>query len=244
METSVLDVTVRLLAVLALVLANGFFVAAEFSIISVRKTRIDQLLAEGSRMARPVRRALNNPDQFIAATQLGITMASLGLGWIGEPALASLLEPLLRFAACADLRGHVPHHRRHRRVHHHHGSSYRAWRAGAEDSRASVSGENVTDRCEADRTVSQILQSVHPRLERHGLGRGPDVRAEGRQRSWTGSFGGRAQDARHGESAGRRARRRRGADAPPRVPFRGVHRSRDDGSANRNGGGEGRRVDC
>src|SRR5512134_1988741 len=96
METGVLDVGVRLLAVLALVLANGFFVAAEFAIISVRKTRIDQLIAEGSRMARPVRRALTNPDQFIAATQLGITMASLGLGWIGEPALASMLEPALR----------------------------------------------------------------------------------------------------------------------------------------------------
>lgn len=94
MDSPVLDVGIRLLAVLALVLANGFFVAAEFAIISVRKTRIDQLLAEGSRMARPVRRALENPDQFIAATQLGITMASLGLGWIGEPALASLLEPL------------------------------------------------------------------------------------------------------------------------------------------------------
>jgi len=95
MDSPVLDISVRLLAVLALVLANGFFVASEFAIISVRKTRIDQLLAEGSRMARPVRRALDNPDQFIAATQLGITMASLGLGWIGEPALASILEPAL-----------------------------------------------------------------------------------------------------------------------------------------------------
>jgi CBS domain containing-hemolysin-like protein len=69
-------------------------VAAEFALISVRKTRIDQLLAEGSRMARPVRRALDHPDQYIAATQLGITMASLGLGWIGEPALVTLLLPL------------------------------------------------------------------------------------------------------------------------------------------------------
>jgi CBS domain containing-hemolysin-like protein len=94
MESGVIDVGFRLVAVLALVLANGFFVAAEFAIISVRKTRIDQLLAEGSRMARPVRRALDRPDQFIAATQLGITMASLGLGWIGEPALASMLHPL------------------------------------------------------------------------------------------------------------------------------------------------------
>ena len=100
MDSPVLDVGIRLFAVLALVLANGWFVAAEFAIISVRKTRIDQLLAEGSRMARPVRRALQNPDQFIAATQLGITMASLGLGWVGEPALAALIDPLLaRFPA-------------------------------------------------------------------------------------------------------------------------------------------------
>ena len=94
MENAALDVGFRFFAVLALVLANGFFVAAEFALISVRKTRIDQLLAEGSRMARPVRRALDHPDQFIAATQLGITMASLGLGWIGEPALATLFHPL------------------------------------------------------------------------------------------------------------------------------------------------------
>jgi magnesium and cobalt exporter, CNNM family len=99
METGVLGVTTSLIAVLALVLANGFFVAAEFAIISVRKTRIDQLLAEGSRMARPVRRALNRPDQFIAATQLGITMASLGLGWIGEPVLARLLQRLFESLA-------------------------------------------------------------------------------------------------------------------------------------------------
>jgi CBS domain containing-hemolysin-like protein len=97
MDSPVLDVGLRLFGVLALVLANGFFVSAEFAIISVRKTRVEQLLAEGSRMARPVRRALDNPDQFIAATQLGITMASLGLGWIGEPALASMLEPLFHY---------------------------------------------------------------------------------------------------------------------------------------------------
>jgi CBS domain containing-hemolysin-like protein len=95
MDGLVFDISLRVFAVMALVLANGFFVAAEFAIISVRKTRIDQLLAEGSRMARPVRRALNSPDRYIAATQLGITMASLGLGWIGEPALASLFERLL-----------------------------------------------------------------------------------------------------------------------------------------------------
>jgi CBS domain containing-hemolysin-like protein len=87
----------RLAAVLALVLANGFFVAAEFSIVTVRKTRIDQLIAEGHRGARAVRRAVSDPDPFIAATQLGITMASIGLGWIGEPALAAMVQPAISF---------------------------------------------------------------------------------------------------------------------------------------------------
>jgi CBS domain containing-hemolysin-like protein len=84
-------------AIFALVFANGFFVAAEFALVTVRKTRIDQLIAEGSRTARVVRRALTDPDSYIAATQLGITMTSLGLGWIGEPALASVIEPAFRF---------------------------------------------------------------------------------------------------------------------------------------------------
>ncbi len=97
MDHGALDVILRLLAVLALVFANGFFVSAEFAIVSVRKTRIDQLIAEGNRLAVTVRRATMDPDSYIAATQLGITMASLGLGWIGEPALASLIEPGFRF---------------------------------------------------------------------------------------------------------------------------------------------------
>src|SRR3954463_14054574 len=91
------DVAWRLAGVMALVLANGFFVAAEFSIVAVRKTRVDQLVAEHHRGARAVRRAVTDPDSYIAATQLGITMASLGLGWIGEPALASLVQPTLTF---------------------------------------------------------------------------------------------------------------------------------------------------
>jgi CBS domain containing-hemolysin-like protein len=93
MDYSVAGVLWRLAGVLALVLANGFFVSAEYSIVTVRKTRIDQLVAEGHRRARAVRRAITHPDRYIAATQLGVTMASLGLGWIGEPALASLIEP-------------------------------------------------------------------------------------------------------------------------------------------------------
>ena len=92
-----IDIFFKLLAVLVLVGINGFFVAAEFSLVTVRRTRIDQLVAEGNLLAKTVRKATNNPDSFIAATQLGITMSSLGLGWIGEPALARLLVPWLSF---------------------------------------------------------------------------------------------------------------------------------------------------
>ena len=92
-----MNVMWQLAGLLALVCANGFFVAAEFSIVTVRKTRIDQLIAEGHRSAKAVRRAVSAPDRYIAATQLGITMASLGLGWMAEPALASMIEPSLAF---------------------------------------------------------------------------------------------------------------------------------------------------
>jgi putative hemolysin len=85
----------NLLAVVALVLANGFFVAAEFSLVSVRRTRVDELIAQGHKTAGLVRRAIDDPDRFIAATQLGITIASLALGWVGEPALAHLIEPAI-----------------------------------------------------------------------------------------------------------------------------------------------------
>lgn len=84
------------MAVLLLVLANGFFVATEFALVSVRRTRVQQLAAEGHRRAEQVLSELNHLDTYIAATQLGITMASLALGWIGEPAVASLIEPVVR----------------------------------------------------------------------------------------------------------------------------------------------------
>ncbi len=84
-----------LAAVVLLVLANAFFVAAEFALVSVRPTRVEELVARGSQPARWAQKAIRNPDRFIAATQLGITLASLGLGWIGEPALAHLLQPVI-----------------------------------------------------------------------------------------------------------------------------------------------------
>ena len=109
MEHSLAATLWRLAAVLALVLANGFFVAAEFSIVTVRKTRVDQLIAEGHRGAKAVRRAVSDPDPFIAATQLGITMSSIGLGWIGEPTLAALIQPaFMAFpAAIAEATAHT-----------------------------------------------------------------------------------------------------------------------------------------
>lgn len=75
--------------------ANGFFVAAEFSLVTVRRTRIEELVQQGHGAARVVRTAIQDLDKYIAGTQIGITLASLALGWIGEPAVATLLQPLL-----------------------------------------------------------------------------------------------------------------------------------------------------
>ena len=81
-----------LLLIPALVALNGLFVAAEFSLVSVRKTRIEELIKRGIKSARSVEAALVRLDRSIAATQLGITLASIGLGFVGEPALADLLK--------------------------------------------------------------------------------------------------------------------------------------------------------
>jgi len=86
---------VGLPTVLVLVAANGFFVAAEFALVAVRRSRLVELANEGHRRAKSALDVLEHLDAYIAACQLGITMASLGLGWIGEPALAHLLEPFL-----------------------------------------------------------------------------------------------------------------------------------------------------
>ncbi|OUL30751.1 hemolysin family protein [Nostoc sp. 106C] len=83
----------KLLAVIVLVLANGFFVAAEFALVALRRSRVEQLVAEEHPRAKALQRAVNQLDAYLAATQLGVTMSSLGLGWLGEPALAVLIEP-------------------------------------------------------------------------------------------------------------------------------------------------------
>ncbi|MDD2899773.1 MAG: hemolysin family protein [Desulfuromonadaceae bacterium] len=81
-----------LLLVLLLVVANGFFVAAEFSLVSVRRSRVVSLVESGDVRAATLLGLLDNLNSYISATQLGITMASLALGWVGEPALSRLLE--------------------------------------------------------------------------------------------------------------------------------------------------------
>jgi CBS domain containing-hemolysin-like protein len=84
-----------ILAVFLLVAANGFFVAAEFSLVAVRRSRVKELAMAGWMNAAVLQRAIQNLDSHLAATQLGITISSLALGWIGEPALARLIEPYL-----------------------------------------------------------------------------------------------------------------------------------------------------
>lgn len=88
-----MDILPQLLLVVLLVFLNGFFVASEFALVAVRKTRIDELVRKDNKSALLVQKAIKNLDTFISATQLGITIASLGLGWVGEPAVARLIEP-------------------------------------------------------------------------------------------------------------------------------------------------------
>ena len=85
----------RMLVVLVLVLINAFFVAAEFALVAVRHSRIDELAEAGDSRARTVQGALQDLDRYIAGTQLGITIASLGLGWVGELAVAGILDRIL-----------------------------------------------------------------------------------------------------------------------------------------------------
>jgi CBS domain containing-hemolysin-like protein len=85
----------ELLALAALILLNGFFVAAEYGLVTVRRTRLHELAHEGSRTARQVLTITSEPPQFIAAMQLGVTITSLGIGALGEPVLAHLFDPVL-----------------------------------------------------------------------------------------------------------------------------------------------------
>ncbi|HWZ12318.1 MAG TPA: CNNM domain-containing protein, partial [Acidobacteriaceae bacterium] len=85
----------KAVAVALLIMGNGFFVAAEFALVSVRETRIEELIAQGRPGARTVRRLQENLGEFLPAVQFGVTLCSLALGWIGEPTVADFFEHVI-----------------------------------------------------------------------------------------------------------------------------------------------------
>jgi CBS domain containing-hemolysin-like protein len=91
------SIVFNLFVIAFLLLSNGFFVASEFAIVKVRKTRIEQLVNEGNKTAKVVLDAIKEMDKYIASVQLGVTISSIGLGWVGEATLASIIEPLFNF---------------------------------------------------------------------------------------------------------------------------------------------------
>jgi len=98
MDTILINITLsilKILAALGLVFLNALFVAAEFAFVRVRPTRLTQLIAEGNHKASAANQCVHHLDAYLSVSQLGITLSSLGLGWLGEPAVASLLKPLL-----------------------------------------------------------------------------------------------------------------------------------------------------
>src|SRR5215471_7426718 len=108
-STTAGTVLLKLCAVLFFVGANAFFVGAEFALVSVRRTRLDTRAAAGSRRAHAALRLINDPPFFISATQLGVTIASLALGWVGEPTIASMLEPLAASVTTTARAAYVAH---------------------------------------------------------------------------------------------------------------------------------------
>ena len=99
----------KLVAIVLLVGTNAFFVASEFALVSVRRARLEARATAGSKNARAALRLLDNPTIFISAVQFGITLASLALGWIGEPTVAGLLEPIASGIASEGRAGYVAH---------------------------------------------------------------------------------------------------------------------------------------
>jgi CBS domain containing-hemolysin-like protein len=99
----------KLVAIALLVATNAFFVASEFALVSVRRARLEVRAAAGSKNARAALRLLDNPTIFISAVQFGITLASLALGWIGEPTVAALFVPIASSIASEGRAGYVAH---------------------------------------------------------------------------------------------------------------------------------------
>ena len=87
----------KIIAVIVLVFLNGFFVAAEFALVKVRDTQLAPLIKQGNRRAQVATHVIQHLDRYLSAAQLGITMASLVLGWVGEPVFNTLLSPVMNW---------------------------------------------------------------------------------------------------------------------------------------------------
>ena len=97
-----LKITLEVLLVLGLVAANGFFVAAEFALVKVRASQLQPMKKSGGWRVKFALQATEHLDAVLSATQLGITLASLGLGWVGEPVIGHRIAPLLRYFGITD----------------------------------------------------------------------------------------------------------------------------------------------
>lgn len=96
----------KLAIILFLVFMNGFFVAAEFAVVKIRSSRLETMIQEGNKRAKYAKKLTDHLDASLSVTQLGITLASLGLGWIGEPAVADMLHPVIEFLGLSPEVGH------------------------------------------------------------------------------------------------------------------------------------------
>ena len=93
------DIFINIFIILFLLFVNGFFVAAEFSIVKVRKTRLEQLCNEGNSNAKKAMKLVDDVNKMLAAAQLGVTIASIALGWVAESTIVQLIEPVIRLFA-------------------------------------------------------------------------------------------------------------------------------------------------
>lgn len=103
----IVPILFQLLLVFFLIAMNGFFVAAEFACVKIRSSRLETLIQEGSRQAKYAKKLTDHLDASLSVTQLGITLASLGLGWVGEPAVATLILPITHAIGLDDVIGHT-----------------------------------------------------------------------------------------------------------------------------------------
>lgn len=97
----------KLTIVFVLIFMNGFFVAAEFAVVKIRSSRLETMIQEGNKRAQYAKQLTDHLDASLSVTQLGITLASLGLGWVGEPAVATLIHPIIMFAGISEDIGHT-----------------------------------------------------------------------------------------------------------------------------------------